>query len=150
MTNTYPNPWDFSNNDKALTSPNNNYKLVYYDLNEIAMGAPIGGKCLLEIANKKKVLINNWCGGPAVWETDGQLIAIPIWQRKSWKGTVQQIGIVNTEKMELKIFSKVFRVLDLRSFNKTTISGYDSPIHNQSIVDFNIEQEKIETIIQLT
>jgi len=114
------------------------------------MGAPIGGKCLLEIANKKKVLINNWCGGPAVWETDGQLIAIPIWQRKSWKGTVQQIGIVNTEKMELKIFSKVFRVLDLRSFNKTTISGYDSPIHNQSIVDFNIEQEKIETIIQLT
>jgi len=98
MTNTYPTPWDFSNDNKALTSPNNNYKVGYYDLNEIAMGAPIGGKCFLEIANKKKVLINNWCGGPAVWETDGQLIAIPIWQRKSWEGTVQQIGIVDIEK----------------------------------------------------
>ncbi len=47
MTDTYPNPWDFNNIDKKLVSPDNFYKAVYYDLNEIAMGAPIGGQCFL-------------------------------------------------------------------------------------------------------
>ena len=52
--------------------------------------------------------------------------------------------------MELKIFKKTFRVLDIRSFDKTTIYGYDSPIYKTETVTFDIEKEKIETTIKLT
>jgi hypothetical protein len=66
------------------------------------------------------------------------------------KGTVQQIGILDTKTMELKIFAKTFRVLDLRSFDKKTIYGYDSPIHKTKTVTFEIEKEEIDKIIKLT
>jgi hypothetical protein len=123
---------------------------VYYELYEIAMGAPLGGQCYLENSDKKKIKINDWCGGPPAWETDGHLLAIPIWTRKFLKGTVQQIGILDTRNNDLKIFKKTFDVLDIRSFDKTTIYGYDSPIHKTKNVIFDIEKEKIETIINLT
>lgn len=150
MTDTYPNPWDFHNTDKTLVSTDNYHRVVYYDLNEIAMGAPIGGQCFLETSDKKKVKIHDWCGGPPAWETGGQLLAIPIWTRKLLKGTVQQIGVLDTRNMELKIFKKTFRVLDIRSFDKTIIYGYDSPIHKTETLNFDIEKEKIETLIKLT
>ena len=150
MTETYPNPWDFHNTDKKLISSDNIYKVVYYNLNEIAMGAPIGGQCFLETIDNKKIKINDWCGGPPAWETDGQLLAIPIWTRKILKGTIQQIGIIDTKSMELKIFSKTFRILDIRSFDKKIIYGYDSPLFKKTTVTFDIENEKIDTIIKIT
>lgn len=52
--------------------------------------------------------------------------------------------------MELKLFDKTFRVLDIRSFDKTTIFGFDSPIHKTTMVTFHIEKEKIDTVIKLT
>ncbi len=52
--------------------------------------------------------------------------------------------------MELKIFKKTFTVLDIRSFDKATIYGYDSPIHKTETVSFDIEKEKFDTIIKLT
>ena len=149
MIDTYPNPWNFHNTDKKLLSSDNFHKVVYYDLNEIAMGAPIGGQCFLETVDNKKIKIHDLCGGPVVWETDGQLLAIPIWTRKFLKGTVQQIGILDTRTMELKLFAKTFRVLDFRSFHKTKIYGYDSPIRKTKTVTFDIENEKIDTIIKL-
>ncbi|MFD2890404.1 hypothetical protein ACFS5J_00030 [Flavobacterium chuncheonense] len=150
MIETYPNSWDFHNTDKKLVSVDNHHKVVYYDLHEIAMGAPIGGQCFLETADNKKLKIHDWCGGPPAWETDGQLVAIPIWTRKFLKGTVQQIAVLDTAKMELKIFRKTFDVLDIRSFDKRTIYGYDSPIHKTKTVTFDIEKERVETLIKLT
>ena len=150
MIETYPNPWDFHNTDKNLVSVDNYYRVVFYDLNEIAMGAPIGGQCFLETSDYKKVKIHDWCGGPPAWETDGKLIAIPIWTRKFLKGTVQQIGVLDIRSMELKIFSKTFRVLNICSFDKTTIYGYDSPIYMTETVTFDILKEKIDTVIKLT
>lgn len=150
MTDTYPNPWNFHNTDNRLVSIDNVHRVVYYDINEIAMGAPIGGECFLETSDNKKVKIHDWCGGPPAWEKEGQLLAIPIWTRKLLKGTVQQIGVVDTRNMELRIFKKTFRVLDIHSFDKTIISGYDSPIYKTEILNFDIGKEKIETIIKLT
>lgn len=49
----YPNPWDFHNTDKKLVSYSGEFKLEYYNLNEIAMGAPIGGECFI-VNNKKE------------------------------------------------------------------------------------------------
>lgn len=150
MIDNYPNPWDFHNTDKILTSSDNYHKVLYYDLNEIAMGAPIGGRCVLESSDNKKIKIHDWCGGPPVWETNGQLIAIPIWTRKHLMGTVQQLGVLNISNMEFKIFRKIFRVLDLRSFDLKIIYGYDSPIYDTKTVTFDIEKEKIEKIIKIT
>lgn len=63
---------------------------------------------------------------------------------------MQQIGIVDVTKNELKIFSKTFNVLDLRSFHEGIIYGYHSPIHKTKVVDFDTEKEKIDKIIKLT
>ncbi|REG91118.1 hypothetical protein [Flavobacterium aquicola] len=149
MIETYPNPWNFDYTDKTFVSANSLYKIVYSELNEIAMGAPLVGKCFIEMTDNLKIKIHDSCGGPPAWETSGQLLAIPIWTRKFWKGTVQQIGIVNLKTKELKIYSKTFNVLDFRSFDKTFIYGYDSPIHKRKTLVFDIEKEKIETIIKL-
>ena len=148
MIDTLSTPWDFHNSDKKVFSPNGTRKLIYGELNEIAMGAPIGGQCYLEIGNNQKMKIHDWCGGPPAWETDGDLVAIPIWTRK-FLGTVQQIGIVDTIKGELKIFKKTFDVLDIRSFDKGIVYGYDSPIYKTKTVTFNIEKEKIDKVLRL-
>ena len=150
MTEHYPNPWDFHNSDKKLISTDNYHRIVYYLLNEIAMGAPLGGQAFLETSDGKKIKIHDWCSGPPAWEIDGQLLAIPIWTKNFIRGTVQQIGVLDTKNMELKIFQKTFRVLDIRSFDKTIIYGYDSPIFNTETVIFDIQKEKIEKTIKLT
>jgi hypothetical protein len=149
MIDTYPNPWNFNNEDKKLTSEDNFFKVVYDELNEIGMGAPIGGKCYLENFDKKKVKINDWCGGPPAWETEGKLVAIPIWKKKFFKGTVQQISVLDISKMELKIFSKTFRVIDIRSFHENKIYGYDSPLHKTKTISFDINKESVDKVIKL-
>jgi hypothetical protein len=55
MVDTLSTPWDFHNNDKKVFSPKGTQKLIYGDLNEIAMGAPIGGQCYLETEDKQKL-----------------------------------------------------------------------------------------------
>lgn len=146
---SHPNPWNFHNKDKALSSPDDLLRLVYYDLSEIAMGAPLGGPCFLE-GNGEKVKIHDWCGGPSIWEKDGQRIAIPIWKRDLVKGTIQQLGIIDLKNRELRIYTKTFRVLDLQSFENNRVQGYDSPNNNTETVSFEIETEKVEKIINLS
>jgi hypothetical protein len=133
-----------------FVSSDNIHRVAYADLNEIGMGAPIGGQCFLETTDKQKIKIHDLCGGPAIWETDGSLLAIPIWTRKFLKGTVQQIGLVDIRTKELKLFSKTFDVLDLRSFDKEKIYGYDSPIYKTKTVTFDINKEKIDKVIKLS
>lgn len=139
-----PNPWNFHNNDHALVSPDQLYQLVYYDMNEIAMGAPLGGLCYLE-GNGTKIKIHNWCGGPPVWENKGLSFAIPIWERTALEGTVQKIGIVDLEQLELKIFEKTFRVLYLRSFEGKVVRAG----HQNTDLSFDIDAEKIEVVLNL-
>ena len=149
MNDNYPNPWYFDNTDKILLSSDKSYKVVYSDLVEIAMGAPLGGKCFLETDNGKKYKIYDWCGGPAVWETSGHLLAIPIWTREFFSGTIQQIAVVNINLKNITIIKKKFRVLDFRTFDKNIIYGYDSPIFNTTTIEFDIKTEKIDKILKL-
>jgi len=142
-------PWQFHNTDKALVSTDGSQKLVYYDLSEIAMGAPIGGPCFLESDGHPKIKINDWCAGPPVWEKTGRLLAVPIWTRNAESGITQRIGIVDTHKLTLTVFKKKFRVLDLRSFDRNIVAGYDSLLHNPEKVLFDIEEEDTEAIVQL-
>jgi hypothetical protein len=142
---TYPNPWDFHNNDKSLKSSDGRLKIEYYDLNEIAMGAPLGGKCFLIADSNTKILIGDWCAGPASWNANDSMIAIPIWERTLIKGTIQKLIVINLITGEIIKYKRDFRVLDIRGFENGIIYGYDSPIHKPDTIEFNITKEKIDS-----
>ena len=80
MKNDYPNPWDFSNSDKNLIAPNKKHKIVFADLYEIAMGAPIAGTSFL-IFESKTIRLNEHTGGPVLWSQSGNKVAMPIWTK---------------------------------------------------------------------
>lgn len=140
----YPNPWDFHNTDKSLKSMDNRFMIEYYDLKEISMGGPLGGKCFLVTIDGKKIKIGNWCGGPAIWDSKYELIAIPIWERKLLKGTIQKLVVLNLVNGRIKKFRKSFTVLDIRRFENGIVSGYDSLIHKSKEIKFNVISEEIE------
>lgn len=143
IRNKYPNSWDFYNGNKEFISPDGLNKIEYYNLNELAMGSPLGGYCEWINKNGERIKLNGCYGGPAIWNTNGTKIAIPTWTRKFLKGTVQQISILDIEKREIVLFKKVFSVLDLRTFDQNEICGYDSPIYKTKTVKFDLTSQKI-------
>lgn len=144
-----PNAWDFPNENSNGLNNENKAILNYSNLNEIAMGAPIGGPCKLTTSILNKTLIDKWCGGPAIWNEDGLKAAIPIWDNSIFKGTFQRIGIVDLKKNTLTKYKKKFRVLDLRTFNSNLIKGVDSPIHRMKPFEFDINNEPIKSTIRI-
>lgn len=142
----YPNAWDFPFENSNGLKNENSAVLLYSSINEIAMGAPIGGLCELAKTGLDKFVIDKWCGGPAIWNENGLKVAIPIWERSFFKGTFQRIGILDLEKYTLTKYKKKFRVLDLRTFKNSLIVGFDSPIHRMKTFEFDIENERIEII----
>jgi hypothetical protein len=148
MNDNYPNPWDFSNNDKNLISNDGQFKIEFGELNEIGMGAPIGGQCYLVTNSNEKILLNKWCGGPIIWETKLNKVALPIWTRKFLKGTIQQIAIADIETRILTIYSQTFSVLDLRAFDNNNIYGYDSLIYNTKTINLDTTEMKVDKTLQ--
>ena len=144
MNISYPDPWNFSNNDPGLRSPDGQFKVEFGALIEIAMGAPIGGPCFLIIGNKK-IEIYSWCGGPVIWNNSSDKIALPIWT----KNRAQQIAVVDLNEMTITTFKEMFRVLHFDTFNDNLITGIDSPIYMTSELNFNIDVEEIESVRQL-
>ena len=145
----YPNAWDFPNENSNGLNNDEKAILEYSDLNEIGMGAPLRGICRIKINEDKSILINNNCGGPAIWTRSGQKTAIPIWDKSFFGGTFQRIGIVDLKKQTLTKYKKKFRVLDLRSFSSNLILGIDSPIHRMKTVEFDYENEPIENVVEI-
>ena len=144
MNNDYPNPWNFSNIDKNLLSPNGKYKIEFGELYEIAMGAPIGGKCYL-IYENKKLKLNDWCGGPIIWNETNKKVALPLWTKQR----NQKIAIVDITVLNITIFKKEFRVLHFNKFLDNHLFGIDSPIYMTAKLNFDIDKEEIETIKQM-
>jgi hypothetical protein len=142
MTNSYPNPWDFSNKDKNLVSPDGQYRIEYGGLSEISMGAPVGGECFLVGPDNSKVKLSDWAGGPVVWETQGSRVAFPVWTTTR----DQKIAIADTNLRMLTIYSQTFRVLDFKTFEKGIITGQDSPIHMTTNIQFDTAKEMIEKV----
>ena len=145
----YPNAWDFPIENSNGLKNENKAVLQYSKLNEIAMGAPIGGICELTTSRLNKFVIDKWCSGPAIWNEDGLKVAIPIWDNSLFKGTFQRIGIVDLKKYTLTKYKKKFRVLDLKTFNNNLIKGFDSPVHRMKTVEFEIKNEPIKTTIEI-
>lgn len=138
--NTYPNPWNFSNTDANLIAPNQQYKIEFGDLYEIAMGAPLGGGCYFLFKNQKNKL-NDWAGGPVVWEESGSKVAFPIWTSKR----KQQLAIFDVTTSTLTTFQRLFSVLHLTHFKGDTIVGVHSPIYQPEVVTLHLQQENKST-----
>jgi hypothetical protein len=145
MNNEYPNPWNFSNIDKNLISPNGLYKVEFGNLNEIAMGAPIGGECYLNF-NNLKYKLNEWCSGPILWNNLSSKIALPIWT----ENRTQKIEIVDIIELKITTYTREFRVLHLHSFVDNLVQGIDSPIQTTKILYFDLDKEEIEKTRKLT
>ncbi len=144
MNNEYPNPWDFSNIDKNLISPNGRYKVEFGELIEIAMGAPIGGECFLKFDNSK-IKLNEWCAGPIMWNNLSSKIALPTWT----KNRNQKIEIIEIGEMKITTYKREFRVLQFHSFVDNLLKGIDSPIHMTGTLYFDLDKEEIEKIREL-
>jgi hypothetical protein len=69
-------PWDFSNHDENLSLNNKGKRIEYGDLKEVGMSAPLGGPGFL-VDTTGRHQIHDWCGGPPIWEVEGDRIAIP-------------------------------------------------------------------------
>ncbi|MCO6357722.1 hypothetical protein [Roseivirga pacifica] len=146
---TYPNAWDFGNSDKQMKSTIGDYRVEYGELLEIAMGTPLGGQAYL-VSDDKNLLIDNWCSGPPIWDSEGKKVAIPKWTRTLWRGTLQQLIVIDLSTGKKTTFKRKFNVLDLRSFEQNKIYGYDSPRHKPKMIEFDVDQEKIETKNKIT
>lgn len=144
MNNEYPNPWNFSNIDENLLSPNGKYKIEFGDLYEIGMGAPLIGECFL-IHNDKKLKLNDCCCGPIIWNNSSNKIALPIWTKQR----NQKISIVDTTNLTITTYKKEFGVLHFNNFCDNSLFGIDSPIYMRAPLNFDIIQEVIETIKEL-
>ena len=145
----HPNAWDFPNENSNGQENENKATLIYSNVHEIGMGAPLCGVCKIKMNENKEILINNNCGGPAIWTRNGQKVAIPLWDKSIFNETFQRIGIVDIKKLILTIYKRKFRVLDLRSFSGKLIIGFDSPIHRIEILEFDYENELIEKTIRI-
>lgn len=144
MATSNPTPWDFSNEDENLSSPDGHHRLAYSELSEIAMGGPIGGKCFLLYPDKSKLKVSDWAGGPAVWETNGRRVALPVWTMRR----DQRLAVADLDARTLTIYSQKFRVLNLTTFDEGIIIGQDSPIHLTTTIQFATASEPIERVEQ--
>jgi len=144
----YPNPWDFPNENSNGLDNEYEAKINYLNPNEIGMGGPLGGLCELKMQRKKKILIDKWCGGPAIWNKTKLKMAIPIWER-SFLRTIQRIGILDLTYLTLTKYQTKFRILDLRTFGENSIRGFDSPIHRTKLIEFDIENQQVKSTTRL-
>ncbi len=144
MNNEIPNPWNFSNMDKNLHSPNGVYKVEFYGLSEIAMGAPLGGTCYL-IFNDKKIKLDDWCAGPIIWNKTSDKVALPIWTKKR----KQKIAIVDISNFTITIYKKEFKVLQFQNFIENNLFGIDSPVYMPKKLNFDIDKEEFGQIKEL-
>lgn len=139
MKTVYPDPWNFSNTDKNLISHDGNFKVEYGILYEFVMGGPLGGECFLRYGNTK-IKLNDFCGGPVIWNSTNNLLALPVWT----KDKNQKIEVLDVEKLIITSNKKTFRVLHFELFSKNMLTGIDCPLHLPEKLIFEIDSEEIE------
>ncbi|WP_162427083.1 hypothetical protein [Pontibacter pudoricolor] len=144
IENSLSNPWAFDNADEQMFSPNKQNRIEYGELIELAMGSPLAGECYWYDSNNRRHKISSLCGGPPIWNPEGTMVAIPVWRRTLFKGTIQQLSVLDVLKSEWTLYKRTLRVLDLRSFRNEIISGYDSPIYATTSLHFDLNREEVE------
>ncbi|WP_426058224.1 hypothetical protein [Hymenobacter sp. B1770] len=148
---TLHTPWDFNVGTQQFVAHDHSQSLRYqFDcLNEIGMGGPLRGPCLWVMPDGKEVQIHANCGGPPVWQQQGNYVAISIWKFSWLTSWTTQIGVLEPASKQLILFKKSFKALHLKQFDGCLITGVDSPIYLPEALQFDTSVATIERIIQL-
>ena len=79
----------------------------------------MGDKCFLLYPDNSKLKVSDWAGGPAVWETNGRRVALPVWTMRR----DQRLAVVDLAARTLTIYAQKFRVLNLKAFDEGEVVG---------------------------
>lgn len=137
------NPWDFSNKSPQNYSHDKSHRIVYHDLHEIGQGSPLAGKAYMVDDLDTTKLIDSFAAGLPIWDSSRNIVAIPIWTRTLLKGTVQRIAIINSANNEVRIFKKVFEVIQFLTFENETLTFIEDPLRKKKEIHFDTETEKL-------
>ena len=149
--NTLHTPWDFNVGTQQFAAPDHSQWLRYQfdSLEETGMGGPLRGPCFWVEPDGKEVFVHESCGGPPVWQQQGNCVAIPIW-KFSWLGSwTARIGVLTLASRQLTLFKESFQVLHLKHFDECLITGVDSPIHRPKTLQFDTSAATVVRIIRL-
>lgn len=137
------NPWDFSNKSPQNYSHDKSHRIVYHDLHEIGQGSPLVGKAYMVDDLDTTKLIDSSAAGLPIWDSSRNIVAIPIWTRTLLKETVQRIAIINSANNEVRIFKKVFDVIQFLTFENEILTFIEDPLRKKKEIHFDIETEKL-------
>ncbi|WP_157887139.1 hypothetical protein [Hymenobacter sp. PAMC 26628] len=148
---TFASPWDFSGDSRQFYAPDGLQYLRYEteSLTEIAMGGPLSGPCFWVRPDGTEVLLHETCGGPPVWQRQGNYVALPIWQLSLSGGRKACLGVVAITRCELILFEEKFSVLQLEEFDDQLIIGIESPIYRPKSLKFDLTSATVARIISL-
>ncbi|MFT4023455.1 MAG: hypothetical protein QM664_06700 [Flavihumibacter sp.] len=144
MSQPCPDPWNFSNNDRNLFSPDGLHRIEYTDVHEIAMGSPLAGTCYL-MRDLGRTLLHGYAGGPPVWNERGNKVAFPIWAFDR----SQQLVVIDVNEMTMTMYAPHFRVLQLEAFEQDIVYGIDSPVFQPEELRFDTRRQIIESVAGL-
>lgn len=122
-------PWEYK--DVELPSPDGTITASIRDPMEIAMGAPTDGD--LALSNGMSRIR---CNPSMVWSSDSEYLAVPEWT----KDRKQRLLIISISRRQSRYAPGEYRVLELESFDGSTVKGIDSPIHMPKAVEFDVSQ----------
>jgi len=149
MQNAPLTPWNFSNNGSCFYSPDALQRLDYEDLREMNQGGPLHGSCFWVTADNQRCQLPGTYGGPPIWNTTGNRVALPLWSQALLWGADQHLATLDTHLSKLVIFKQRFHVLHLQAFEDLFITGIDSPAYNPSSLLFNLETAAIKHVFEL-
>lgn len=137
------NPWDFSNKSPQNYSHDKAHRIVYHDLHEIGQGFPLAGKAYIVDNLDTNKLIDSFAAGLPIWESSRNRVAVPVWTKTLLHGTVQRIALVDSAINEVRIFKRVFNVIQFLTFENDTLTFIDDPLKKKKEIHFDIQTEKL-------
>ncbi|MEO0896499.1 MAG: hypothetical protein AAFY71_08890 [Bacteroidota bacterium] len=141
MSEHQDSPWYFGN----AQAPMGEFVIEYDYLSEIAMGSPLAGVCFLHTPNGARLQLHDFAAGPAIWNASGTRVAFPGWTPYRQ----QQLCLVDIMAKTLTVFTKIFRVLEIKECKGDHIIGVDSPIFQPIDFSINIHEEDKQSITPL-
>ena len=139
-------PWEFAADGPRLISPDGCSRLIYEDLDEIAMGGPLLGRLSL-VLDGERFLISTRAGGPARWDHAGVRAVFPAWTENHRQyGTMQRLAVLDLRSRRVVYSEQRFGVLEIRGFDGDWVVGVDCPLQNS--VEFEICLGKMRVLAE--
>ncbi len=138
------NPWQIHPNETPFISPDGKKEFQYTHAEEIRMGSPLSGTCIIKI--KKQIYkLPGIYGCPPVWSDCSKYLALPYWNADY----SQKIAVVYIENKEIRLSAENYRVLEFKKFENGILKGVDSPIHKTETLEIELSKLQFSRRIKL-